>query len=162
MDKYSLHLSPQSGSSDFETSPIVQNGFSWHQIYCFYIFDDFPSIDNLFIKVNLTLLKVYYGTQSFYYYKRGIGNNLPSLLSDICEEDFYRHEPLNEAHDSTFGILENYHCWRFHGSGVIVAFQIIGLIFFCTGMHHEYCFWGRQYAFVFPIYVRKYRKLIDG
>ena len=39
-----------------------------------------------------------------------------------------------------FGILENYHCCRFHGSGVIAALQIIDLIFFCTGMHHEYFF----------------------
>ena len=31
-------------------------------------------------------------------------------------------------------------CWRFHGSGVIAAPQIIGLISFCTGMHHEYFF----------------------
>ena len=37
---------------------------------------------------------------------------------------FYRREPLNE----------------FHGSGVFVAPQIIGLIFFCTSMHHEYFF----------------------
>ena len=50
----------------------------------------------------------------------------------------YRREPLYEAHDPTFGILENYHCWRFHGSGVFTAFKIIGLIYFCTGMHHEY------------------------
>ena len=35
---------------------------------------------------------------------------------------------------------KNQHCWRFHGSGVIVAPQIIGLISFCTGMHHEYFF----------------------
>ena len=34
----------------------------------------------------------------------------------------------------------NQHCWRFHGSGVIVAPQIVGLISFCTGMHHEYLF----------------------
>ena len=34
----------------------------------------------------------------------------------------------------------NLHCWRFHGSGVIAAPQIIGLISFCTGMHHEYFF----------------------
>ena len=34
----------------------------------------------------------------------------------------------------------NQHCWRFHGSGVIAAPQIIGLISFCTGMHHEYFF----------------------
>ena len=34
----------------------------------------------------------------------------------------------------------NQHCWRFHGSGVIAAPQIISLISFCTGMHHEYCF----------------------
>ena len=32
------------------------------------------------------------------------------------------------------------HCWRFHGSGVIAAPQIIGLISFCNGMHHEYFF----------------------
>ena len=51
-----------------------------------------------------------------------------------------RRDPRNEAHDSTFGIFENYHCWRFHGSGVIAALQIIGLIFFCTDMHHEYYF----------------------
>ena len=69
--------------------------------------------------------------------------------------DFRREPRSNEAHDSTFGILENYHCWRFHGSGVIAALQIIGLIFFCTCMHHEH-FLGRQCAFVFPIYVRKY------
>ena len=50
----------------------------------------------------------------------------------------FRREPLNEVHDSTSGILENYHCWRFHGSGVIAALQILGLIFFGTGMHHEY------------------------
>ena len=31
-----------------------------------------------------------------------------------------RREPLNGAHDSTFGILEHYHCWRFHGSGAIL------------------------------------------
>ena len=34
----------------------------------------------------------------------------------------------------------NQHCWRFHGSGVIAAPQIIGLISLCTGMHHEYFF----------------------
>ena len=34
----------------------------------------------------------------------------------------------------------NQHCWRFHGSGVIAAPQFIGLISFCTGMHHEYFF----------------------
>ena len=34
----------------------------------------------------------------------------------------------------------NQHCWRFHGSGVIAAPQIIDLISFCTGMHHEYYF----------------------
>ena len=39
-----------------------------------------------------------------------------------------------------FGILENCHCCRFHRSGVIAAPQIIGLICFCTGMHHEYFF----------------------
>ena len=32
----------------------------------------------------------------------------------------------------------NQHCWRFHSSGVIAAHQIIGLISFCTGMHHKY------------------------
>ena len=47
----------------------------------------------------------------------------------------YRREPLYEAHDSTFGILENYHCWRFHGSGVIAALQIKDLIFFCTFLY---------------------------
>ena len=46
----------------------------------------------------------------------------------------------------------NQHRWRFHGSGVIAAPQIIGLISFCTG----------QCAFVFPIYVRKYRKQKTG
>ena len=34
----------------------------------------------------------------------------------------------------------NQHCWWFHGSGVIGAPQIIGLISFCTGTHHEYFF----------------------
>ena len=34
----------------------------------------------------------------------------------------------------------NQHCWRFHGSSVIAAPQTIGLISFCTGMHHAYFF----------------------
>ena len=34
----------------------------------------------------------------------------------------------------------NQHCWRVHGSGVIAAPQIISLISFCTGMHHQYFF----------------------
>ena len=50
----------------------------------------------------------------------------------------FRRESLNEAHDSTFGILQNYLYCRFYDSSVIAALQIIGLIFFCTGMHHEY------------------------
>ena len=37
------------------------------------------------------------------------------------------------------------------------AFESIGLIFFCNRMHHEH-FWGRQFASLFLIYVRKYRK----
>ena len=54
----------------------------------------------------------------------------------------YRREPLkDEAHDYTFGILENYHCWRFHGSGVMRASEILGLIFFCTRIHHEHFLW---------------------
>ena len=44
---------------------------------------------------------------------------------------------INARIPSTFVILENYQCWRFHGSGAIVALQIIGLIFFCIGMHHD-------------------------
>ena len=67
---------------------------------------------------------------------------------------FDRREPLNEAHDYMFGILENYHCWRFHGPGLMRPFEIVQ---FCTRMHHEY-FSGRQSTSVFPIYVRKYRK----
>ena len=63
----------------------------------------------------------------------------------------FRRGPL------TFGILENYHCWRFHSSGVMRAFEIVDLIYICTWMHHDY-FWGRQCASVFPIYVQKYRK----
>ena len=43
----------------------------------------------------------------------------------------------------------NQHCWRFHGSGVIAAPQIIGLISFCTGMHHEYFFRSSMCPFMF-------------
>ena len=69
-----------------------------------------------------------------------------------------RREPLNEAHDYIFGIFENYHCWQFHGSGVMRPFEIVGLIFFCTRMHHVYFFLDRQCASLIPIYIRKYRK----
>ena len=51
--------------------------------------------------------------------------NLDNDRSQILQGS-YRHGPLNEAHDSTFGIPENYHCRRFHGSGFTVALQIIG------------------------------------
>ena len=56
-----------------------------------------------------------------------------SFLADVS----YRREPLNETHDYMFGILKNYHCWRFHGSGVMRPFEMVGLILFCTRMHHE-------------------------
>ena len=70
-----------------------------------------------------------------------MGKLIPIInLRRSSDRGCLRREPLNEAHDSTFGILENYHCWRFHGSGVIAALQIIDLIFFGTGIHHEYFF----------------------
>ena len=34
-----------------------------------------------------------------------------------------------------FGILENYHCWRFHGSDVMQGFEIVRQILLGTSMH---------------------------
>ena len=65
----------------------------------------------------------------FQWYGKGMYFVSLNLLGTILFISSYRRGPVNEAHDSTFGILENYHYWRFHGSGVIAAFQIIGLIF---------------------------------
>ena len=57
----------------------------------------------------------------------------PFKRTSSTQHAYYRREPLDEAHDSTFGILENYHCWRFHGSGVIAALQIMFIfLYWCT------------------------------
>ena len=58
---------------------------------------------------------------------------------------------------STCGIFENYHSCRFHGSGVIAAPQIIGLIFVCTDMHRE-DFLRSSMCFRVPHLCSKYRK----
>ena len=51
----------------------------------------------------------------------------------------HRFDLLSRGSTLTLGSSKiNQHCWRFHGSGVIAAPHIIGLISFCTGMHHEY------------------------
>ena len=76
------------------------------------------------------------------------GQFVPLISYHLCGCS-YRREPFNEAHDYTFGSLENYHCWRFHGYGVMRAFEIVGLIFFSTRMHHEYFF---QVINVLPCY----------
>ena len=39
--------------------------------------------------------------------------------------------------DYMFGILENYHCCRFHGSGVVQVFEVVGLNFFCIRMQYS-------------------------
>ena len=48
--------------------------------------------------------------------------------------------PSSLSRDYIFGILENYHYWRFNGSGAIEAIEIVRLIFFCTRLHYEYFF----------------------
>ena len=55
----------------------------------------------------------------------------------------------------------NQNCWRFHGSGVIAAPQIIGLISFCTGMHHEYFFEVVNVLSCSP-FMFENKQLIDG
>ena len=47
---------------------------------------------------------------------------------------FYRRGTF-EYHDYMFGIIENYHCWRFHGSGVMQGFEIVGNTLFGTRVH---------------------------
>ena len=71
----------------------------------------------------------------------------------------YRREPLNEAHDSTFGILGNYHCWRDRGSGVIVALQIIGLFFLYW--HAPWVFLRSSMRFRFPHVCSKIPKICN-
>ena len=51
-----------------------------------------------------------------------------------------------------------------HGSGVIAAPQIIGLISFCTGMHHEYFFEVVNVLLCSPFMFQntENKELIDG
>ena len=58
----------------------------------------------------------------------------------------------------------NQHYWRFHGSGVIAAPQIMGLISFCTGMHHGYFFEVVNVLSCFPFMFENTinKQLIDG
>ena len=54
----------------------------------------------------------------------------PCFTTPSCHTK-YRYTWLSRPHDSTFRILENYHCCRFHGSDVTAAPQIRGLFFLC-------------------------------
>ena len=92
--------------------------------------------------------------------KRNVVSRLPRFIGQNGY-DCFRREPLNEAQDSTFGFLENYHCWRFHGSGVIVTLQIVGLIFFCTGMHHEHFFRSSIYVLSCSPFISKIPKIYN-
>ena len=64
----------------------------------------------------------------------------------IIQNQKHDHALLSQGSHKSLATLTlgsskiNQHCWRFHGSGVIAAPKIIGLISFCTGMHHEYFF----------------------
>ena len=69
-----------------------------------------------------------------------MGYCLPSCLSNSLARPGICHEALSLATLTLGSSKINQHYWRFHGSGVIAAPQIIGLISFCTGMHHEYFF----------------------
>ena len=67
----------------------------------------------------------------------GCEQAVPIVFKSCCIHRFFGY--CREA--LTMGSSKiNQHCWRFHGSGVIAAPQIIGLISFCTGMHHDYFF----------------------
>ena len=46
-------------------------------------------------------------------------------LQDVTSSCYHR-ETLKESHDYMFIILDNYHCWRFHGSGMMQGFEIVG------------------------------------
>ena len=50
--KYSFYLPPQSGNSDFKTSPIVQKWLFMATDLLFLSFMNFPSINNLLIEVD--------------------------------------------------------------------------------------------------------------
>ena len=54
-----------------------------------------------------------------------------------------------------FGLLENYRWWRFHGSGLMQGFKIVGSIFV---LECSMSILGHHCASVFLIFVRKYRK----
>ena len=45
---------------------------------------------------------------------------------------------VKQSHDFMLDILENYHCWRFHGSGMMQGFEIVGYILFGIRMHLVY------------------------
>ena len=90
---------------------------------------------------------------------------VPSPRYEIC-----CHEPLNEAHESTFSILENYHCWLYIWYPQKLPLLTISRLWhYCGPSNYRFNFllywyasWvlflGHQCAFVFPIYVWKYRK----
>ena len=65
-----------------------------------------------------------------------------------------------------FGILENHHCWRFRGSGVMQGFEIVGLIFFSTRMHYEYffqvCECASMFLFLFKNSKNVYHPLMEN
>ena len=66
---------------------------------------------------------------------------------------FDRSETVKQSQDFMFDVLENYRCWRFHGSGVMQGFESVGQILLGTRMHLGHVLrlrmWFRVFLFLF-------------
>ena len=88
-----------------------------------------------------TLNKVFNATVSTNIYQFKFSNEEQFMTT--TQTQYFIYSLLSRGLESLATLMlgsskMNQHCWRFHGSGVIAAPQIIGLTSFCTGMHHEY------------------------
>ena len=66
--------------------------------------------------------------------------------------------------DYMFGILKNYHCWRFHALAWCRDFEIVDLVLFCTKIDYLWVLKGPEYASVFLILFENTESIpfIDG
>ena len=71
---------------------------------------------------------------------------------------------LKESRDYMFGILINYHCWRFHALAWCRDFEIVDLVVFCTKIDYLWVLKGPGYASMFLILFENTESIpfIDG
>ena len=112
------YKSPRSSFVAVHTSPISENWIYryWKPNYRYLLLELPISVNHFYLPISVN--KLFSNASRVHFY---IDNTIGDKVSIMMTILGFRRELLNEAHDYMFGIIENYHCWRFHGSWALCA-----------------------------------------